>query len=288
MKVEPTFLLQNAPWPALLLETPGIVREANRAAGRVFGARVQGGDCPLETIWSSANQLQPVDLLFASLETEVREFDLQLRLKSGLTDAFTAVLCGVQDGGRQRFLLQLLPGKVPSGMPVTTADTESVPDPSFHPPPVHLTPESAIDQRPAGKLSSLAEPTKGAAAPDATVNRQKFDSALQLAKTVALDFNNALTTILGHTSLILGKTPANDPRRNSLIEVEKAAGKAAEIAQDLADFSRQDWGDASRADGNLNVLLRRSVEAMSANFPKLEWKLHLESKLCTTKLDEAK
>ena len=33
--------------------------------------------------------------------------------------------------------------------------------------------------------------------------KQKLDCALQLARTVSLDFNNALTSIIGHTSLIL-------------------------------------------------------------------------------------
>ena len=35
--------------------------------------------------------------------------------------------------------------------------------------------------------------------------KQKLDCALQLARTVSLDFNNALTIVLGHTSLLLGK-----------------------------------------------------------------------------------
>ena len=56
---------------------------------------------------------------------------------------------------------------------------------------------------------------------------------------MALDFNNALTSILGHTSLILGKMEPPHPWRSSLIEVEKSAEKAAEVAADLAAFSRQ-------------------------------------------------
>lgn len=42
-------------------------------------------------------------------------------------------------------------------------------------------------------------------------HKQKLDCALQLARSVSLDFNNALTSILGHTSLLLAKVESNNP-----------------------------------------------------------------------------
>ena len=80
-------------------------------------------------------------------------------------------------------------------------------------------------------------------------HKQKLDCALQLARTVALDFNNALTSILGHTSLVLSKMEANHPWRGSLLEVEKSAAKAAEIANDLGTFSRQEKEAAPKRPG---------------------------------------
>ena len=47
--------------------------------------------------------------------------------------------------------------------------------------------------------------------------KQKLECALQLARTVSLDFNNALTSILGHTSLLLSKAEAGHPWRHSLL-----------------------------------------------------------------------
>ena len=44
-------------------------------------------------------------------------------------------------------------------------------------------------------------------------HKQKLDCALQLARTVSLDFNNALTSILGHTSLVLSKMEPDNPWR---------------------------------------------------------------------------
>ena len=90
-------------------------------------------------------------------------------------------------------------------------------------------------------LQFFSDASPGKSIPvDTLAQKQKLDCALQLARTVSLDFNNALTSILGHTSLILGQMEAKHPWRNSLVEVEKSAAKAAEIASDLGTFSRQE------------------------------------------------
>jgi nitrogen-specific signal transduction histidine kinase len=121
------------------------------------------------------------------------------------------------------------------------------------------------------------------------VQKQKLDCALQLTRTVALDFNNALTSILGHTSLILSKIEANNPWRASLMEIEKSAEKAAEIAADLAAFSRQEKDSTAQIAGNLNDLIRRVVSLFQtpAN-AEIIWGMQLESKLYAAQFDEAK
>jgi len=135
----------------------------------------------------------------------------------------------------------------------------------------------AAEARPPGGEAGLA-------------HKQKLDCALQLARTVALDFNNALTSILGHTSLVLSKMEPNHPWRDSLIEVEKSAAKAAEIANDLGTFSRQEKEARAQAAGNLNLLLQRSVEFFQQNAgpEPVAWTLQLDRKLFTAKFDEAK
>ncbi|HWX22173.1 MAG TPA: ATP-binding protein [Candidatus Binatia bacterium] len=121
-------------------------------------------------------------------------------------------------------------------------------------------------------------------------HKQKLDCALQLARTVALDFNNALTSILGHTSLVLSQMEANHPWRTWLLEVEKSAAKAAEIANDLGTFSRQEKEARTQAAGNLNQLVQRTVEFFQKNSSAqpVEWKVQLERKLFAAKFDEAK
>ena len=125
---------------------------------------------------------------------------------------------------------------------------------------------------------------------DANVaHRQKLDCALKLARTVSLDFNNALTSILGHASLLLSKADPSHPWRGSLVEIEKSASKAAEIANDLANFSRQERDGRTQQAGNLNILLQRCVDVFrSQENDAVQWSLQLERKLFATAFDEAK
>jgi two-component system cell cycle sensor histidine kinase/response regulator CckA len=120
--------------------------------------------------------------------------------------------------------------------------------------------------------------------------KQKLDCALQLARTVSLDFNNALTSILGHTSLLLSKIEPDHPWRASLIEVEKSAARAAEISADLAAFSRQDKEAKAQASGNLNELVQRCAESFQRKptTDSVKWLLNLERRLFMVKFDEAK
>ncbi len=145
---------------------------------------------------------------------------------------------------------------------------------------LQLLPEAAAARVEARSVSSEAN----------LAHKQKLDCALQLARTVALDFNNALTSILGHTSLVLSKMEPDHPWRTSLLEVEKSAAKAAEIASDLGAFSRQDKEVRSQAAGNLNLLLQRCVEVFQRDtaLEKTAWQLQLERKLFAAKFDEAK
>ncbi|MEY4386080.1 MAG: hypothetical protein RLY20_1363 [Verrucomicrobiota bacterium] len=120
--------------------------------------------------------------------------------------------------------------------------------------------------------------------------KQKLDCALQLARTVSLDFNNALTSILGHTSLMLSKTEPSHPWRSWLMEIEKSAAKAAEISSDLAGFSRQEKDARTQATGNLNELVQRCVDSFQRNqsSAQVKWVLNTERRLFAARFDEAK
>jgi len=126
-------------------------------------------------------------------------------------------------------------------------------------------------------------------APDASMaHKQKLDCALQLARSVALDFNNALTSILGHASLVLSKMEPGHPLRSSLVEIEKAAEKAAEVTNQLSAFSRTDKEVPAVAAANLNAVLRRVIEVFQRSHSALTWSMDLESRIYSARFDEAK
>jgi signal transduction histidine kinase/CheY-like chemotaxis protein len=131
---------------------------------------------------------------------------------------------------------------------------------------------------------------KSAAAEANPAHKQKLDCALQMARSVSLDFNNALTGILGHTSLVLSKMGPTHPWRGSLLEVEKAAARATEIANDLGTFSRQEKETKAQSAGNLNLLLQRCVEFFKQDpGPEpIAWTMQLERRLFAAALDELK
>ena len=249
MKADVAFPLENAGWPALLVEGGGAVCRANSAARSLFGAPLAGESARLSAVWSPENKSAADQFLAQWERSTAATVPLKFRGKGGETVSFLTSICAFSQDSRNYFVLQLL--------------------------------------REGGASGSAATPPGGEAG---LALKQKLDCALQLARTVALDFNNALTSILGHTSLVLSKMEPNHPWRDSLIEVEKSASKAAEIASDLGTFSRQEKEVRSQTAGNLNLLLQRTVEFFQQNAgpEPVAWKLQLDRRLFAAKFDEAK
>src|ERR1700677_1129215 len=185
-KSEDEFFLQNADWPALLVRKDGKILRANLAAVRAFGSAIEKADGTLDKIWSPQNP--DSSRQFLNLPPAEKPGSLKFNLKSGLPGVFQAQLCvTASDDTRLLQLLAPLPSE-PSSAPAKSAGAKSA---------------AAAAPAPAAVEASLA-------------HKQKLDCALQLARSIALDFNNALTSILGHTSLLLSKAEADHPWRNSL------------------------------------------------------------------------
>lgn len=68
---------------------------------------------------------------------------------------------------------------------------------------------------------------------------QKMESVGRLAGGVAHDFNNMLGVILGHLELVLGESPLDPSTRESLLEVQKAAKRSADLTRQLLAFARK-------------------------------------------------
>jgi len=249
MKPEVVFGLENASWPALLVNTAGAVMLANTAAKNVFGTAATAAPAQLAGIWSPENGGGATEFVSLWLQSPAATMTLKFKTASGTMAPFTTAICQFSNNGEQWLVLQLLSG-ISGGV--------AVPD------------------------------AKSATEGDAAL-KQKLDCVLQLARTVSLDFNNALTGVLAHTSLLLGKAEATHPWRRSLLEVEKSAARAAEIASELALFSRQEKESRRAPAGNLNQLVTRCVDFFrNAQGARFVWNQSLERSLFESRFEEAK
>jgi signal transduction histidine kinase len=264
--VEEEFLLQNAEWPVLLVRKDGKLLKANRAGIRSFGPQVEKDDAQLADIWSPDNR--GTFQQFLAIAPAGEPVPIKLKLASGMAEDFAGQLSPA--GREDIYVLQLL--KAPPAPPETAVEPKET--------------ESA----PTSAATVSGPPAAASAGVEVNLaHKQKLDCALQLARSVALDFNNALTSILGHASLLLSKSEANHPWRSSLGEIEKSAAKAAEIANDLAAFSRQEKDVRGQVAGNVNQLLERTVEMFQSSLPgAITMSKQLERKLFTANFDEAK
>ncbi|MDD3275846.1 MAG: PAS domain S-box protein [Kiritimatiellales bacterium] len=68
---------------------------------------------------------------------------------------------------------------------------------------------------------------------------QKMEAVGQLAGGVAHDFNNILQAILGFSEILLNKMDEKSIEHRNVIEIEKAARRAANLTQQLLAFSRK-------------------------------------------------
>lgn len=66
---------------------------------------------------------------------------------------------------------------------------------------------------------------------------QKLESLGVLAGGIAHDFNNLLTSMLGYAALALREIPIGSPAQPLLLEVERAAARAAELTQQMLAYS---------------------------------------------------
>ncbi len=243
MKSELAFIVEQAVWPAVLVDGAGAICRANRAAHDLFGPPLDTATPLLGYIWSPENPVAPERFLAEWEQNPCATTQLRFRTRNGSAEVFLTAVCQYKLD-RVLYLFQMLPPGENAG----------------------------ADAKPAA-------------------DKQKLDRTLQLARTLTLDLNNALTGVLGQASLVMSKLEHDSPYRASLRDVEKAAVRALEIANDLGSFSRQEKQASKAAAGNLNQLVRRAVDALRLNTAvtaadAVEWELLFEKRLFEVKFDE--
>ena len=251
MKSDVTFQLENAAWPSFVVEAGGTIRYANQAAVDFFGPKLEGESLSLSALWADPGE--SADQFLARWARSPIAFKpIRFCGKGGKVATFDTCICSARDT-QKRYIFQLIQDRGND-----------------------LSMLGVTENRPGGNDTM-------------TFQKQRLDCAQQLTRSVALDLNNVLTGILGHTSLVLSKMELDHPWRASLLEVERAADRAAEITHHLATFSRSEKETPSHASGNLNSVLRRVIGTFQKNRPSgIHWELQLEKHLYAVKFDEAK
>ena len=265
------FPLESASWPVLVVNATGEVAQANVFARAVFGGADGLPPKRLVSIWTFENGCSAEQFLRQLDSGSTFTFPLKLQTtKEGLV-AFVVHISQWLRDEKKEFVFQV--HSRPSAAPV--------------PKPVVSSLASADDSAPAPPPTAAEE--KSANDATALTLQQKLLCALQLTRTVAMDFNNALTSILGHTTHVLGQMPPDHPWRGSVQQIEKAADRAAQVSFDLSAFSREEKEAQPDTSGNLNKLMRKQVDQFKARTAVgVIWRVNLENRLFAAPLNEAK
>ena len=112
----------------------------------------------------------------------------------------------------------------------------------------------------------------------------KMEAVGRLAGGVAHDFNNLLTAITGYTELLLDDLAPEDPRRQDVEEIRKAADRAAALTRQLLAFSRRQVLQPKVLD--LNVVVRSAEKLLRRVIgEQIRLELELEPTLRAVKAD---
>jgi PAS domain S-box-containing protein len=90
---------------------------------------------------------------------------------------------------------------------------------------------------------------------------QRMEAVGRLSESVAHEFKNALSVVIGHAELALARLPEGEPVRTSLEAIHRSATRAAGTARRLLDFGRRD--PAVRVPLEVASALRSSAALLS-------------------------
>ncbi|MGH7603453.1 MAG: PAS domain S-box protein [Gemmatimonadaceae bacterium] len=115
-----------------------------------------------------------------------------------------------------------------------------------------------------GLLVNLRDVTEHVALESELRQAQKMESVGQLAGGVAHDFNNLLTVISGRIDFLLDASNLESDQEDDLVEIKKAAERAAGLTQQLLAFSRKQLlqprvVDLNRTLDEVEPMLRRLI-----------------------------
>ena len=94
---------------------------------------------------------------------------------------------------------------------------------------------------------------------------QKLETIGTLAGGIAHDFNNILAAVIGYLHLALADLPPETPAREYLLEVQRAAGRATDLARQILLFSRRT--EQRRQLVLLDEIVAEALQLLRASLP---------------------
>lgn len=115
----------------------------------------------------------------------------------------------------------------------------------------------------------------------------KMEALGRLAGSIAHEFNNVLTSVLGYSALLLKAAKPDDPKRKEIQEIIQAAERAAALTRQLLDFSRSQPAETSPL--NLNAVIQTMQELLRHTLgEKINLMLRLDEAPGNIKADPAR
>lgn len=115
-------------------------------------------------------------------------------------------------------------------------------------------------------------------------NAQKLESLGVLAGGIAHDFNNLLVAVLGNADLAMMDLPTDSPARQSLLEIRRAATRAADLTSQMLAYSGRGRYEVTSQD--LNALVREMGNLLSVSLsPNVKVQYELAEPLAPVEAD---
>ncbi len=112
---------------------------------------------------------------------------------------------------------------------------------------------------------------------------QKMEAIGTLAGGIAHNFNNLLMAIQGNTSLVLMKTPPEDPNYKKLKTIERHIQYGSDLSNQLLGFAR--GGEYQVKSMNLNPMIRMTAKMFSSTRKEITCHTRLEPEIWSVEVD---